>query len=103
MDEISVHEPLLSSQHVDHVKSKSLIVSLSKWILKTVMWLVFISWVALIFVYPAESMTNLVRNWTEISNDNVFGTTGLPSEALLLLLLLIYLFCALSTELALLT
>lgn len=84
MDEISVHEPLLSSQRVEqsyHVKNKPLIVSLSKWILKTVMWLVFISWVALIFVYPTESMTNLVRNWTDISNDNVFGTTGLPSEA----------------------
>lgn len=79
MDEISVHKPLLSSHYAEpsYSKNKPLILSLAKWILETVIWVVFILWVAFLFLYPTDYVNGLVRKWTEVSNDTVFGTAGL--------------------------
>lgn len=79
MDENSVHQPLLSSQYVEpgYVKKKPLLLSLAKWMLRTVMWVVFISWVAFIFLYPTKSVSELFRKVIGVTNETVFGTTGL--------------------------
>lgn len=79
MEQNSVYNPLLSSQDVqpDIVKKETLTVSLVKWILKTVMWIVFISWVAFIFFYPAKFVSKLFEKLIEVTNGTVFGITGL--------------------------
>ncbi|KAF3440643.1 hypothetical protein FNV43_RR18927 [Rhamnella rubrinervis] len=78
MDGNSVHKPLLSSQYVEpgYVERKPLLVSLAKWVLRTVMWAVFISWAAFIFLYPSKSVSELFRKLIGVTNDTVFGTTG---------------------------
>ncbi|KAF3440642.1 hypothetical protein FNV43_RR18926 [Rhamnella rubrinervis] len=81
MDEISVHKPLLSTQYnvePSYVNNKPVLVSLPNWVLKAVTWVVFISWVAFIFLYPPGSASESFRNQIGVSviDETVFGTTG---------------------------
>ncbi|KAH7520875.1 hypothetical protein FEM48_Zijuj08G0192100 [Ziziphus jujuba var. spinosa] len=81
MDDNSVQKPLLSTQSVQEpagydVKKKPLTLFLAKWCLKTLMWVIFVSWAAFIFVYPAKSVTELFRKFTRTTNETIFGITG---------------------------
>ncbi|KAK9286122.1 hypothetical protein L1049_014503 [Liquidambar formosana] len=78
MDEHSASQPLLSSAGVDpaYAKDTPLLVSSLKWILKTLMWVVFIVWAALIFLYPSEFVNGLYEKWIEATRGTVFGLTG---------------------------
>ncbi|KAL5539382.1 hypothetical protein UlMin_042914 [Ulmus minor] len=76
--ENNVQIPLLSDPTVEtgYVEKKSPFVSLTKFILKTVIWMLFISWVAITFLLPAEFSNAIVRKWLNVSSGTIFGITG---------------------------
>ncbi|GLT75699.1 hypothetical protein SLA2020_474020 [Shorea laevis] len=51
-------------------------VSLSKWVLKVTMWVVFIAWIALFFLIPSDYGTNLYDDLVTATSGNLFGETG---------------------------
>ncbi|KAH9750110.1 Ferric reduction oxidase 7 [Citrus sinensis] len=77
MDEHSVHKPLLNGG-VDavHYKQTPLYVSALKWVLKILMWVIFVAWVALIFLYPSEFGSELTQKFTRATSGTIFGITG---------------------------
>ncbi|GMN59479.1 hypothetical protein TIFTF001_028563 [Ficus carica] len=78
MDENTVHQPLLLSPtpETGYVKNASFSVSLAKLVLRVVMWVVFILWVAITFLLPAEFTSNYVNILFEATGGSVFGITG---------------------------
>ncbi|XP_026663849.2 ferric reduction oxidase 7, chloroplastic-like [Phoenix dactylifera] len=78
MAKLSVHEPLLSNGGVEHGSSKHMpfACSLAKWVLKSLMWIIFIIWVAAIFFYPTDLVRSLQSRWISITENSVFGITG---------------------------
>lgn len=75
----SVNTPLLASKAVENgdTKKTSILVSATKWTLKSLIWLIFVAWVALIFLLPAEFFNDLFfRNWIRATQGTPFGITG---------------------------
>lgn len=76
-------QPLLLSQgfggHVNYyvnLRKTSLSVTFAKWILKIAMWVLFISWVALMFLFPSDFMQKLFHKSIQATQGTVFGITG---------------------------
>ncbi|KAL5856331.1 hypothetical protein ACOSQ3_003789 [Xanthoceras sorbifolium] len=78
MAEHSVHKPLLQNGDAEtfHVKKTPLFVSSVKWLLKFLMWVLCVAWIALIFLYPTELGNKLFEKWTRATSGTVFGITG---------------------------
>lgn len=76
MDGQSVDEPLLLSRGAGYVRKTPLFVSWAKWSLKFVIWVVFIAWVALIFLSPAQFVNQVFEKWIQATSGSVFGITG---------------------------
>ncbi|KAJ8647365.1 hypothetical protein MRB53_000388 [Persea americana] len=78
MAELSAHEPLLLIGGAEHGSSKktALSVCLVKWVLKILMWVLFVSWVVVIFLYPSEFMQGLFRKWILATQGTLFGVSG---------------------------
>ena len=76
MDENSVERPLLLSRSTERVKKTPLFVSWAKWILKFVIWVIFLAWVALIFFIPAQFVNEAFEKWAQLTSGTVFGITG---------------------------
>lgn len=66
-------QPLLSPAYV---KKTPIFLSFTKWVLKIVMWVIFIFWATLIFLFPAEPVNELFEKWLQLSSGTVFGITG---------------------------
>lgn len=79
MDENTVHKPLLLSPSAEpeSVKQASFAASLAKLILRVVIWVIFIVWVAITFLFPAEFTSKFVRKLLEATGGTFFGITGL--------------------------
>ncbi|KAF2317263.1 hypothetical protein GH714_019165 [Hevea brasiliensis] len=73
MDQYSVQEPLLSSQGV---KKKPLFVSSAKWVLKILIWVIFIAWVVFIFVYPTQLGNEIFEKCIGATKGTPFGLSG---------------------------
>ncbi|XP_002519390.2 ferric reduction oxidase 6 isoform X2 [Ricinus communis] len=67
------HEPLLSTYGV---KKTPLFTSSVKWILKFLMWVIFVSWVAFIFIYPTQFGNELFEKWIHATSGTLFGLSG---------------------------
>ncbi|XP_077231636.1 ferric reduction oxidase 6-like [Tasmannia lanceolata] len=78
MAEHLAREPLLLNEGSEHgfVKQTSFSESLVKWVLKILMWAIFIGWVALIFFYPSEFIQGLFQKWILLTSGTVFGYSG---------------------------
>ncbi|KAE8717976.1 Ferric reduction oxidase 6 [Hibiscus syriacus] len=78
MGSYSLKNPLLLNDEVEagFVKTPSLLKSSLKWGLKVGMWVVFIAWVALIFMYPGEFGKQLVDRIIHATRGSVFGISG---------------------------
>lgn len=77
MGEQSTDVPLLSSgDFATEKKNTPFFKPVAKWVLKLLMWLVFIPWIALIFFYPSEFVTQLVTKWIHATRGTLFGLTG---------------------------
>ncbi|OIV91892.1 hypothetical protein TanjilG_17884 [Lupinus angustifolius] len=72
------NSPLLSTRvdETDYTMKTSSIVSVTKWTLKYLICVIFIAWTALIFVFPLESVGNLVNKWINATSETLFGITG---------------------------
>ncbi|KAE8008198.1 hypothetical protein FH972_004735 [Carpinus fangiana] len=57
-------------------KTPGLFVSCAKWSLKFAIWLVFVAWVALIFLNPSQFFNPVFDNWIETNRDATFGKTA---------------------------
>uniref|UniRef100_A0A7N0TXN5 FAD-binding FR-type domain-containing protein n=2 Tax=Kalanchoe fedtschenkoi TaxID=63787 RepID=A0A7N0TXN5_KALFE len=77
MADNSTLAPLLGSEDLDlqTVKSKSLLVPLAKWGLRTLMWVTFVLWLVIIFVFPAGNKV-FVGNWIAAAEKSPYGITG---------------------------
>lgn len=79
MAENSVKRPLLLSGDVEadpYTRNPSLFVLWAKRVLKTLMWVVFFAWIAVMFLYPGEFGSNVVQKWERVSEGTPFGVTG---------------------------
>ncbi|KAL5704775.1 ferric-chelate reductase (NADH) [Ranunculus cassubicifolius] len=56
--------------------SSRLLLSSAKWMLRILMWAVFLLWAAIIFIYPAESVQKLAGHWYRATSGTLFGTAG---------------------------
>ncbi|KAL9680910.1 hypothetical protein QQ045_012691 [Rhodiola kirilowii] len=74
MDENSTAAPLLEGKD-ESVKSKSCVVSLVKWALRTVMWATFILWLLIIFVFPAGT-NGFIGKLIVATEATPYGVTG---------------------------
>ncbi|KAI9126546.1 hypothetical protein K1719_002142 [Acacia pycnantha] len=74
----SVHAPLLSPTAVGNgdTNKTSVFLSATKWTLKSLIWVIFITWVALIFLLPAEFFNHLFEKWIRATRGTPFGITG---------------------------
>ncbi|XP_058089933.1 ferric reduction oxidase 7, chloroplastic-like [Magnolia sinica] len=57
-------------------KQRCSLVLLAKWVLKTAMWLIFILWIALIFLYPSDFMGKIFHKWFELTQGTFYGLDG---------------------------
>ena len=75
MDENSVEKPLLLWRFADSVNKTPLFVS---WVtgLKFVIQDIFLAWVALILLFPAQFVNKVFEKYTQLSSGTVFGITG---------------------------
>ncbi|KAM7264915.1 hypothetical protein ACFE04_002598 [Oxalis oulophora] len=77
----SVTNPLLVNQSVQLepglVKNSSFFVSWLKWVLKALMWVIFVAWVAFLYLYPSEYGNHLFGKWAVATSAGTpFGITG---------------------------
>lgn len=75
MDEKSSKQPLLS-RNENFKATPNYLVSSTIWILKVAMWLIFITWAALIFLYPSDVIHNLYIKCLRAVDTPVFGSAG---------------------------
>ncbi|KAI4298874.1 hypothetical protein L6164_032387 [Bauhinia variegata] len=78
MADHTIQSPLLSpvDAETSFANKTPLFVSASKFALKFLIWVIFISWAALIFLFPAESVSDLFRKWIHATSGTPFGITG---------------------------
>ncbi|KAF6154214.1 hypothetical protein GIB67_043104 [Kingdonia uniflora] len=103
MDRLSDHAPLLSSIDIEpeYPKKEPFLMFLVKWLLKVLMWLTFVAWVALMFLYPTDFLQ--VQKWTAATDGTIFGLTGsvfliFSGPILIITFLSIAFICVSSTE-----
>ncbi|KAL6578383.1 hypothetical protein OROMI_010711 [Orobanche minor] len=75
MDEKTSKQPLLS-RNENFKATPNYLVSSTKWILKVAMWLIFLTWAALIFLYPSDSVHKWYLRFLRNLDTPVFGTAG---------------------------
>ncbi|KAG9130336.1 hypothetical protein Leryth_004267 [Lithospermum erythrorhizon] len=78
MGEVAYDEPLLLNKEdneLSYIKKTPLLKSSIKWVLKIVMWVVFVTWTVVIFLFPTEFMTQLYFKWIRATNVTLFGDT----------------------------
>ncbi|XP_065850781.1 ferric reduction oxidase 7, chloroplastic-like isoform X2 [Euphorbia lathyris] len=68
--------PFLLEDVNNNIKSSSYFASFAKWFLKSIMWLLFLSWIALFFLVPSDFGAQLYSNWVAATSGSVFGETG---------------------------
>lgn len=78
MGECSTNAPLLSNDAnaAAFGKRTPILKSTTKWILKGLIWVVFIIWISLLFLYPLESVNKLLIQYMNATSGSLFGLTG---------------------------
>ncbi|KAM0838275.1 hypothetical protein ACQ4PT_061083 [Festuca glaucescens] len=73
-------EPLLQNSGAGNAAaakgSTALLPSLGRSVLKFLMWAVFLTWAAGIFLYPTKPAQAAFREWAAVSKQSIFGITG---------------------------
>ncbi|WOL00896.1 ferric reduction oxidase 7, chloroplastic-like [Canna indica] len=73
MAELTAREPLLPQESS---KPASFFPSLARLGLKSLMWIIFLFWIAAIFFFPTSLVKSLFSKWTNLTDPSVFGITG---------------------------
>ena len=74
-------DPLLVSSKEDqngfaYINKTSPLLKSTKWVLKSAMWLIFISWVSFLFLVPSDSVKQLYTKLVHATSGTLFGNTG---------------------------
>jgi len=80
-------EPLLQQRQTGAGNAGAL-PSLARTVLKFLMWAVFLTWAAGIFLYPTKPVQAVFSKWVRLTKESMFGIAGTVStknSALLLL------------------
>ncbi|KAA8545350.1 hypothetical protein F0562_020134 [Nyssa sinensis] len=84
---MAMDEPLLSSEvfvdpdYLEKTNNKKraltrLLLTSAKWVLKIIMWVIFIAWVVFLYVVPSYSGSNLYDDFVDDTSGTLFGETG---------------------------
>ncbi|KAL3620747.1 hypothetical protein CASFOL_035659 [Castilleja foliolosa] len=76
MDEKSGQKSPLLPRKDDDNKKNTIFFSSAKWVLRVVMWVIFIAWASLIFLYPFDSVRQLYFYLIRATQGTLFGITG---------------------------
>lgn len=76
MDEHSAQQQQLLLLPSVNVEKKPFFLSSLKWILKIVMWLIFITWVVLVFLFPLNLLYEFILSATSFSTGTFLGLEG---------------------------
>ncbi|XP_031480708.1 ferric reduction oxidase 7, chloroplastic-like [Nymphaea colorata] len=80
MDETSARLPLLPTSGEEgaelHSKATNLFKPCVKYGLKLVMWVIFLTWVAVIYLNPSSFMGKIFDEWTDLTEGTIFGVAG---------------------------
>ncbi|PKU79997.1 ferric reduction oxidase 6 [Dendrobium catenatum] len=78
MAELSALVPLLADRKLefDNSNNRPILQTLAKLVVKSLIWVVFIIWVATIFFLPTEFVQKLLSNWIKTTQGSIFGVTG---------------------------
>lgn len=86
----SVEEHLLPNKDpAPYLKRITATRLLAKWVLDMAMGLIFALWVAIIFLFPAKSVSSFIEKWLVTTSKTIFGITGLADQCSLHLLMII--------------
>jgi hypothetical protein len=69
-------EPLLQNGGAGNATAPALLPSLARSVLKFLMWAVFLSWTAGIFLYPTKPAQAAFSEWAALTKQSIFGVTG---------------------------
>ncbi|KAL4583426.1 hypothetical protein LXL04_007998 [Taraxacum kok-saghyz] len=74
-------DPLLVSSKEDqngfaYINKTSPLLKSTKWVLKSAMWLIFISWFSFLFLVPSDSVKQLYTKLVHATSGTPFGNTG---------------------------
>ncbi|KAF3794316.1 Ferric reduction oxidase 7 [Nymphaea thermarum] len=80
MDETSARLPLLPTSGEEgaelHSKATIIFKLCVKYGLKLVMWVIFLTWVAVIYLNPSSFMGKIFDEWTDLTEGTIFGVAG---------------------------
>lgn len=78
MGDLSASVPLLSNRAEEHgnLKRPHLSLCLGRWVLKGLMWIIFITWVGIIFFFPSDFMQSWFEKLVGATQGTIFGITG---------------------------
>ena len=78
MAEKSAYEPLLEKGRKNYDYEKTpLFLSCMKWVLKIIMWVIFVLWATVLVIYPLELGDQFFLKWIDATSHTLFGITGL--------------------------
>ncbi|XP_073308633.1 ferric reduction oxidase 7, chloroplastic-like [Primulina huaijiensis] len=104
MDEHPANETLLLQKEglVNVSKKTPFFISSVKWSLRVVMWVIFITWAAFVFMFPSDFVSGLLEKWILATDGTLFGVTGsifmLFSAPILLMAFLAFAYLSISGE-----
>lgn len=78
MADVTVREPLLTIGAAKETAERCMPLSLCllKWALKLLMWGILVAWVALIFIFPSQSLKWVFSSLISATEGTIFGVTG---------------------------
>ncbi|WOG82716.1 hypothetical protein DCAR_0101884 [Daucus carota subsp. sativus] len=77
MAEKSAYEPLLEKGRKNYDYEKTpLFLSCMKWVLKIIMWVIFVLWATVLVIYPLELGDQFFLKWIDATSHTLFGITG---------------------------
>lgn len=79
MAEISVHDQLPLNEEAGHgyPRMHTFLLASADLALKSLMWALFIIWVAVSFFSAANFMDDILIKWDELTEGTIFGITGI--------------------------
>ncbi|XP_020571375.1 ferric reduction oxidase 6-like [Phalaenopsis equestris] len=78
MADLSASAPLLRERKLEfgYSKNRAILQTLAKFVIKSLMWVIFVVWVAAIFFFPTEFVQKLYSKWIKSTRGSFFGVTG---------------------------
>ncbi|XP_026389628.1 ferric reduction oxidase 6-like [Papaver somniferum] len=78
MGTLSEHEPLLlnKADEADYAKKVTKFIPFVQWVIKFIIWVIFVAWGTLIVLYPTKFMQGILESMLMATIGTIFGITG---------------------------